>query len=533
MATGHRGQNYYPVDLNPFGEDDGEEQEYPDYLSPFGDDDKGPEAETSATNKVDDYDDSLNPFGEEEEEGQNATAAITTSQEDFHDKSNPFNEDDNEDGIEDQNKVKEEDIAQINVQVVVNGDFESDEKKDDREEDKDKFEEESKYSDTEQDKRSQSQKHPVASDNEASPSTTPTPSLLDNQHKIQASNSVTTKQNLSHHTESLELPPPPVPLPRTKSLLKKEQRNQRILQQQSTESSFANNRQLSSSNLSTSSMNDTSLSRPERKKRIAPPVPVNYKRQVSGSLEDIEVELNDIGDKLAAIDKESTICEESLKETYQRDEIQFARSKAKYIELIKRRNSISRRQKELMYRKRELKLDQIHSDIEYELRMIGNKQLSARTKDDESREKELLTKLVEIVEEKNDIVENLNKESSNDGQDIEEAFRRLNLVNVTQPIDKTKDNAPKSNKKIQNLNKSENCDKNSLHLGNKLSKIATLLPKGGTIKGTMKLKRKHLFKKSDSYKTATISSPTASPTSTPMPIDHSTSAPQRDRMSKI
>ena len=43
--------------------------------------------------------------------------------------------------------------------------------------------------------------------------------------------------------------------------------------------------------------------------------------------------------------------------------------------------------------------------------------------------------------------------------------------------------------------KNGNCDKSSGVLGNKLSKMATLLPKGGTLKGTMKLKRKRLFKK--------------------------------------
>lgn len=50
------------------------------------------------------------------------------------------------------------------------------------------------------------------------------------------------------------------------------------------------------------------------------------------------------------------------------------------------------------------------------------------------------------------------------------------------------------------LSKNENCDKSgSVALGNKLSKIATLLPKGGTIKGTMKIKRKRLFKKTDTH----------------------------------
>lgn len=91
-----------------------------------------------------------------------------------------------------------------------------------------------------------------------------------------------------------------------------------------------------------------------------------------------------------------------------------------------------------MYRKREHILDQSHSDIEYELRMIGNKQCkyhaliswiiyfqpitnplipshltaSHRTDQDDQREQELLKRLVEIIEEKNDIVENLIKDNS-------------------------------------------------------------------------------------------------------------------------
>lgn len=45
--------------------------------------------------------------------------------------------------------------------------------------------------------------------------------------------------------------------------------------------------------------------------------------------------------------------------------------------------------------------------------------------------------------------------------------------------------------------KKNNCDKSSAVIGGKLSKIATLLPKSGTLKGTMKIKRKRLFKKCD------------------------------------
>lgn len=293
------------------------------------------------------------------------------------------------------------------------------------------------------------------------------------------------------HVESKSLdqslPPPPVPLPRTKSLLKKEQaqknRQSQLLADQSA-STAANS-------LDAKSDNTNSFQR-KKNKRNAPPVPVNYKRQVSGSLDAIEEELNDIGDKLAIIEKESNLCQENLKATHKVDEAQFKNNRSDFLNLIKRKNSIVRRQKELMYRKRELKLDQIHSDIEYELRMIGNKQLSNRTAEDESREKELLGKLVEIVEEKNDIVENLNKDTSCDSQEVEDILRRLCLTNDSpQNLD---------SEDVKNVSqKNDSCDKSSIAIGTKLSKIATLLPTSGTIKGKMKFKRKRLFKKCDSH----------------------------------
>lgn len=76
-----------------------------------------------------------------------------------------------------------------------------------------------------------------------------------------------------------------------------------------------------------------------------------------------------------------------------------------------------------------------------------------------------------------------------DNQAIEEELRRLNIKDLW-PDEFDKKVAISSALKV--AAKNENCDKSGLA---KLSKIATLLPKSGTIKGTMKLKRKRLFKK--------------------------------------
>lgn len=183
---------------------------------------------------------------------------------------------------------------------------------------------------------------------------------------------------------------PPKPLPRTKSLLKKElilknkqrQQMQPQTQQNSQDqvTSFSSAASSTSSSSTTTTVNNPNVNATvgsfnrRKNKRNAPPVPVNFKRQVSGSFSAIEDELENIGDMLAIIEKESSLCQEDLKANYNEDKTQFATSQAKLIELIKRKGSIVRRQRELMYKKRELNLDQLHSDIEYELRMIGNKQ---------------------------------------------------------------------------------------------------------------------------------------------------------------
>lgn len=324
----------YPEDLNPFGSDDEEssnsnpkkqppqtkQDDYPEYLSPF-EEETNTALESSIA--IDDYDDSLNPFGDEED---------TSKIDDTHSvKGNSTTSNKKEIPCSDTNPFDEEEVSE--------------------------------------------QRDGLGSN--------PRDDVVDLQAK-----------SFTPQPESLD--PPPVPLPRTKSLLKKE-KAQKIKQQQdpkpvlaedannvttsilsttsSNSSSSITTTTTTGSNLTTSvtTVNRDSFQR-RKNKRNAPPVPINFKRQVFGSLDAIEEELNGIGDDLAEIEKEYNICQNELMAAHQVDDVKFANSRREFGDLIIRKNSIVRRQKELMYKKRELKLDQIHSDIEYELRMIGNKQ---------------------------------------------------------------------------------------------------------------------------------------------------------------
>lgn len=317
----------YPGHLNPFGDEDDDntaidQDEYPDHLDPFGN--SGPEENeylNKVTRPVDDYDDSLNPFGDEQEnEIVNAngiyitdhTAKEPSNSDSITCSGNPFEDDDDDPPIE---------LPKQDDKVM------------------DKISEE------------------TVTGSKISPPSQP---------------------------QSLESLEPPKPLPRTKSLLKKELALKRRLQEQSNQQSaqldIASKPEIVIQNSSSTqgSCNISSTSNgvivpTRRKKRIVPPVPVDYKREVTGSLEIIEKELNEIGDNLAFIEKESINCQEMLKTLDASKKSEISATKAKLVKLIREKSSIVKRQKELMYGKRELKLDQIYSDIEYELRMIGNK----------------------------------------------------------------------------------------------------------------------------------------------------------------
>lgn len=327
-------------------------QQYPDHLNPFGSDDeddenRGHQSSNQTTNtKQDDYPEYLSPF----EDDTNFALESSIGIDDYDDSLNPFG-----DGESPKEVNNKESALDNSTALDVKGTSE-----------------------------------PINGGNP-----------FDEEEAIEEPGEIVTSNSLDHATSSLtksytpqpeSLDPPPVPLPRTKSLLKKE-KAQKIKQHQESKlvpSATDTNTTTNSLLSTTSSISSTSISttagvitttksstdsfQRKKNKRNAPPVPINFKRQVSGSLDEIEKELNNLGDDLAKIEKEYNLCQDDLKESHQKDEVKFEKSHQEFSDLIRRRNSILRRQKELMYRKRELKLDQIHSDIEYELRMIGNKQ---------------------------------------------------------------------------------------------------------------------------------------------------------------
>lgn len=162
--------------------------------------------------------------------------------------------------------------------------------------------------------------------------------------------------------------------------------------------------------------------RPGVKKRPAPAPPQAIRRTVCGSLQSIQFDLNAIGDRLAVIQERVQQLEQEFKSCKERaeksdpgiigDNDKSSSQQAlisEYLELGRETCTLARRQEELMYQRTEHKLEQEHADLEFQIRQIDLIPVFKRTPDDESRSHELITRLVDVIDQRNDVVENMTK----------------------------------------------------------------------------------------------------------------------------
>lgn len=160
------------------------------------------------------------------------------------------------------------------------------------------------------------------------------------------------------------------------------------------------------------------------KKRPAPAPPQAIRRTVCGSLNSIQFDLNAIGDRLAVIQGQVN----ELEAAFRRDATSAAAASAtasstgshsdrldqksiitQYLELARETCTLARKQEELMYQRTEHKLEQEHADLEFNIRKIDLIPEFKRTPDDEKKSKDMIRRLVDVIDQRNDVVENMTK----------------------------------------------------------------------------------------------------------------------------
>merc|ERR1712062_47112 len=75
------------------------------------------------------------------------------------------------------------------------------------------------------------------------------------------------------------------------------------------------------------------------------------------------------------------------------------------FELVNEKNELFRRQTELMYMKREHRLEEEHADIEHQIRVLMAKPDALRTPEDKDMEDSLIERLMATVSQRNEIVD--------------------------------------------------------------------------------------------------------------------------------
>lgn len=80
------------------------------------------------------------------------------------------------------------------------------------------------------------------------------------------------------------------------------------------------------------------------------------------------------------------------------------------FELVNEKNELFRRQAELMYLRRAHRLEEEQADVEYEIRTLMAQPEQNKTDSDKSKEEALIARLVEIVQQRNEVVDTLDRD---------------------------------------------------------------------------------------------------------------------------
>ncbi|XP_035230256.1 MICAL-like protein 1 isoform X2 [Stegodyphus dumicola] len=374
----------YPDDLNPFGdeEDDKHDEEYPDDLNPFGDD--GEEEEKSDKKSsfvkkavlVDDYDESKNPFASDEEEEDMSAKDTSPVSKAVHQDRSPFQQNGSYPYISSptgslRGTTKKRPAPRP-----------------------------PKLSDIFHNESMDSEADISLSSSRASPSVsrklqqTPSPSL-----------SKKSLQTPSPKIRKNKPAPPPPPTQTTK------QNSQNDSAANSKHMKEIDNMKLKSSASDIQGSNEKEPPKQyKKKKRPAPPVPIPVRKDMKKiPLKEILQEMKEIEEKQREYERQGREIELLIRDRDKDEEPSVEEEEyiMQLFELVNQKNALFRRQAELMYIKRSQRLEEQQQEVDAKIRQLQAKPESERTEEDKSREEELMMELIDIVDQRNSIIDSI------------------------------------------------------------------------------------------------------------------------------
>ncbi|PNF26697.1 hypothetical protein B7P43_G03392 [Cryptotermes secundus] len=175
----------------------------------------------------------------------------------------------------------------------------------------------------------------------------------------------------------------------------------------------------------------------KRKKGPAPPRPVPQRRQIKAiPMKEVKRELEDIEVQQQELERQGVTLEKTIRDKFDQapnsnDDSSMTPDVEDLVlqlfELVNEKNELFRRQAELMYLRRQQRLEEEHADLEYQIRCLMDVPEHTKTDSDKTREEELIQRLVEVVERRNEIVECLEMDRIREAEEDRSIHSRLGM----------------------------------------------------------------------------------------------------------
>jgi len=176
----------------------------------------------------------------------------------------------------------------------------------------------------------------------------------------------------------------------------------------------------------------------KRKKGPAPPRPLPQKRQLRKlPVKMIQQELEDIEVKQLELERQGVALEQNIRSISDPDDtgdrssssIEVEEQILQLFDLVNEKNELLRRQTELMYIRRQQRLEEEHAELEFQIRCLMEKPSGEKTDEDRLREEELIQRLVQVVHRRSEIVDCLEMDRRREVEEDQSIQQHLEVFN--------------------------------------------------------------------------------------------------------
>ncbi|XP_030635964.1 protein-methionine sulfoxide oxidase mical2b [Chanos chanos] len=159
------------------------------------------------------------------------------------------------------------------------------------------------------------------------------------------------------------------------------------------------------------------------------------KEEIFRELKEIETNLNELEKKGIEMEKQLRRCEEEGEEDTLMNDLMVD-----WFNLIRNKQLYMRRESELVYIARTQDLEEEQPSVEAELRKLMDKPEHLKTASDRKREEELMAKLMEIVNDRNAIIDGLDEDRLREEEEDEQLNKMMQSLDIKK--DKNKKKSP-------------------------------------------------------------------------------------------